>query len=364
MSLSLGSSKKKTSSSQETDPWEPTIEPLQNLVTQIGGYSGNVGATDGQQSAFDNLFANAAAGNPNTADTFKLASDLFNAPGQTGTVDDAYTRIQNQLGGIAAGNNIDVNENPYLQKMMQDVGDSIQKRITGQFAGAGRDITGNAAGQKALGQGIASGVTPTLFNQYNLERQNQTDAAKTLFGAGTTTATTDQGLNSANFADRLKGIDATSAGLDAQNYGPNATLSLEQQLKQLPVEDLGRIEALLGPIAQLGAQQSGKSTTKGTSMGMGISDVFGGLGALFSDERLKEGVDGGAPEKVGELADGTPIYRYRYKDDPTGTAQIGVMAQDVEKDHPEAVTENAGGAKMVNYDIATRDAARKQKQKR
>ena len=361
MSLSFGSSKKKTSSSQEADPWDPTIQPLTDLVGQIGEYSGNVGPTADQSAAFSELKNNAAQGNPFTGQIGQLANDLFGAQSQSGTVNDAYTRIQDQLGGVAAGNNLDVNENPYLQKMLQNVGDDIQNRISGMFAGAGRDITGNAQGQKALGKGISEGTLPTLFNQYNLERQNQSAAAKTLFGAGKDTGTTVQGLDSANFLDRLRGIEAGNAALDAGNYGANTTLALEQQLKQLPIEDLGRIEALLGPIAQLGGQQSGQSTTKGSSMGVGISNLFGGLGSLLgSDEDIKEGVDGGEPEKVGELADGTPIFKYRYKQDPQGTPRIGVMAQDVEKDHPEAVTD-VGGTKMVNYDLATREAARKQR---
>lgn len=369
MSLSFGSSKKKTSSSQETDPWEPTIQPLEDLVGQIGQYSGNVGASGNQEDAFAQLFQNAQGGNPYAGDIHNLAADLFaGVPSQSGTVTDAYKRITDQLGPTASGANLDVNENPYLQKLMQTVGDDIQNRIGAQFAGAGRDITGNAQGQKALAKGISEGTLPTLFNQYNLERQNQSDAAKTLFGAGTQTGTTVQGLDTAALLDRIKGIDVGNAAIDAENYGPNTILQLEQQLKQLPIEDLGRIEALLGPIAQLGGQMSGQSTTKGSSMGLGVSNLFGGLGSLLSDEDAKEGVDGGEPEKVGELADGTPIYKYVYKGDPSHTAQIGVMAQQVEGRHPEAVTRGPDGMRRVNYDLATEEAeaieARKRKKGR
>lgn len=281
MSLSFGKSTKKTTASQETNPWEPTIDPLKGLVDQIGNYSGNVGATDNQQGAFDQLLANAQEGNPNADKIAQLSGDLFGENNQGGTVDEAYKRITDQLGGIAAGDKLDVNENPYLQKLMQQVGDNIQNRTSAQFAGAGRDTTGNAYGQQAIARGISEGTLPALFNQYNLERQNQTDAAKTLFGAGTTAATTTQGLNTANFADRLKGIDAGNAALDAKNYGANQTLTLEQQLKQLPIEDLGRLEALLGPIAQLGGTVNAKSKSSGTTMGAGIQNLFGGLGALL-----------------------------------------------------------------------------------
>jgi hypothetical protein len=358
MSLSFGSSKKSTKTNQETDPWEPTIQPLEDLISRIGDYSGNVGATEGQQGAFDQLFANAAEGNPFKDQIKTLAGDLFGAENNSGTVEDAYKRITDQLGGVAAGDNLDVNENPYLQQLMQQVGDDIQNRTSAMFAGAGRDVTGNAQGQKAIAKGISEGTLPALFNQYNLERQNQSDAAKTLFGAGDTTAKSVQGLDTANFLDRLRGIEAGNAAIDADNYGANTTLALEQQLKQLPIEDLGRIEALLGPIAQLGMQGKAKSDSKGTSMGVGVSNLFGGLGSLLSDERTKEN-----KQKVSELADGTPVYRYNYKADPTNTPQVGMMAQDVEKKTPEAVDE-IGGVKFLDYEVALAAAAKRGKKKR
>lgn len=74
----------------------------------------------------------------------------------------------------------------------------------------------------------------------------------------------------------------------------------------------------------------------------------GGLnlaGSLFSDERLKEAI-----EPVGELYDGTNVYRYRYKGDDT--PRIGVMAQEVEQNNPDAVSE-FGGYRAVNYERAT-----------
>jgi hypothetical protein len=58
------------------------------------------------------------------------------------------------------------------------------------------------------------------------------------------------------------------------------------------------------------------------------------------------------PIIVGELFDGTPVYRFRYEEDPQRTVHVGLMAQDVE-DIPGAVTER-DGVKYVNYDLATR----------
>jgi hypothetical protein len=65
---------------------------------------------------------------------------------------------------------------------------------------------------------------------------------------------------------------------------------------------------------------------------------------FFSDRRLKEDI-----RKVGKTDDGLPVYTYKYKGD--SRTQMGVMAQDVEKERPEAVFSlgGRGGPKMVDY---------------
>jgi hypothetical protein len=64
----------------------------------------------------------------------------------------------------------------------------------------------------------------------------------------------------------------------------------------------------------------------------------------FSDKRLKEDI-----KEVGKTEGGLPVYTYRFKGDPR--TQMGVMAQDVEKEQPEAAFSlgGRGGVKMVNY---------------
>lgn len=74
-----------------------------------------------------------------------------------------------------------------------------------------------------------------------------------------------------------------------------------------------------------------------------------GIGAglfLRSDRRLKEGV-----ERVGWLDNGLAVYRFRYLGD--STPRIGLMADEVEQLHPEAVTTDAFGYKLVDYQVAS-----------
>lgn len=78
-----------------------------------------------------------------------------------------------------------------------------------------------------------------------------------------------------------------------------------------------------------------ESTSKGKSSN-------GVLTSLFSDRRLKQDI-----RRIGTADNGLPIYAYAYRNDPK-TTHIGFMADEVEKIHPEAVSEFMG-AKMVDY---------------
>ena len=80
-----------------------------------------------------------------------------------------------------------------------------------------------------------------------------------------------------------------------------------------------------------------------------FASSIAGFASLFSDKRLKENV-----HQIGKTFDGQPVYRYNYKGHPE--TQIGLIAQDVEHKHPEAVG-LAGGYKTVDYGRATEGAA-------
>ena len=68
----------------------------------------------------------------------------------------------------------------------------------------------------------------------------------------------------------------------------------------------------------------------------------------FSDERVKNGM-----ERVGELDNGQPVYKYRIGDGPT---QLGLSAQNVSKyGDPSAVHRDKDGLLHLDYDRATRE---------
>ena len=63
---------------------------------------------------------------------------------------------------------------------------------------------------------------------------------------------------------------------------------------------------------------------------------------VVSDMRAKEDI-----HLVGRTFDGLNIYTYRYKGDPV--THMGVMAQDVQKIHPDAVIRLEDGYLAVDY---------------
>lgn len=70
-----------------------------------------------------------------------------------------------------------------------------------------------------------------------------------------------------------------------------------------------------------------------------------GANLFMSDRRAKTDI-----QKVGELDNGLPVYLYRYVFG--GPFHIGVMADEVEKIHPEAVVMGPDGYNRVNYEKA------------
>lgn len=111
-------------------------------------------------------------------------------------------------------------------------------------------------------------------------------------------------------------------------------------------------QAQVGGVDYAGMVQQNYQNKLNSSGGMmgGLFGLAGSLGGAaikagaFSDVRVKENI-----ERVGTLDNGLPVYAYNYV--WGGPRHIGVMAQDVEVLHPDAVFE-VGGIKAVDYGAA------------
>jgi hypothetical protein len=262
-----------------------------------------------------------------------------------------------------SGLNVGQYMNPYTQSvvnatqaaMNQQQGQQLSQQQADAIRGGafGGDRAGlqraQLMGQQSLAQ--AQAIAPLYQQNYNqalaaaqqqqgvglgaeqANRQNLQNAAQ-LFGNIGTSA------QQAGLAGAQAQMQAGQQQQQTQQAGLQALYNQFQQQQGFPYQQaqfLANIATGTGALS--GNASSGTSTTTGG-------------GGFFSDERLKENI-----KKVGETNDGQPIYRYNYKGDQR--TQIGLLAQDVEKDHPEAVG-SSQGYKTVDYKKATEGAIHKE----
>ena len=264
--MSVGGSMGSSSSKTKTDPWAPTQPILKEIVGAASPLVGQTGVTAGQQGAYDSLLAKAKEGTPYAGQIDAAAKGALgydNTP-QKDMVSGAYGDLQGSLGKYAAGDYLDVANNPQLKALMDSVSADATDRANRQFAAAGRDFSGAHMG--AVAKGVTSATAPLLLDQFNKQQQLQMGAAGQLFsGAGSTAGQMSQ-LDQVLQQIKSGGIDASGKALDANSWGENSTLALEQQMKNMKAEDLALLASLITPIAGTG----GTSSTKGSSMNLGF----------------------------------------------------------------------------------------------
>lgn len=356
-------SSKTTNQSQQstTSPWAPAQGLLQNLIGQYGGQSTSV--TPEQSAALANL-QSSTSGLPNFGDQGTGAvNNLFSSSTQpqVGMLQNAYGSLQNNLGATASGANLDPYSTPGFGDALKTMTSDITNATKGVYAGSGRDPSGAGSFAGSLGRGLTQGLAPTIASQYNQNYGNMIGANNSLFSGAGSTASGINNLQQTQLGNQLTGIQAAGSIPGLYSSPGQAQLGVANQAYQQPYQNLA---ALFGPsvgLAGLGSQSSGSGTSTQTSSPSLLSSIqqgmsaggtaLSGLGSLapllmLSDMRAKKDI-----AKVGQLHDGQPVFSFKYKgaDKP----QIGLIAQHVEKVHPEAVTE-MGGLKHVNYDLATK----------
>jgi hypothetical protein len=147
----------------------------------------------------------------------------------------------------------------------------------------------------------------------------------------------------------------TAPGLQALGNAPLSYQAGQQQLgmglnaigsatPQMINPDMGANLGMQQRSNQVAASGANAQAQAGYTSGIfqGLGSLGGGFAAA-SDIRLKENI-----RRVGSTDGGLPVYTYNYKGH--NTTQMGVMAQDVEKVNPEAVTE-MNGFKAVYYSL-------------
>jgi hypothetical protein len=238
-----------------------------------------------------------------------------------------------------------------MARMLQAAG------LYGQF-GQGEGQLGAQYGQLAATQGAIGGqfgqlaaTQGQLANVYNNLAATQGNLGGLQANIGNQVAqlgplATQTAINSAN-------AQIAAGTVAQQTYQNQINAEWNAYLLRLGIPSYN---LLSGAVLGTGASSGGTSQTLSPGPSP-ISQIAGlaiaGIGAYnLSDEREKENI-----KQIGTTYDGQPLYRYNFKGSPK--TEVGLLAQDVEQDNPAAVGETGDGLKMVNYDVATRDAAKR-----
>lgn len=239
----------------EFGPWTNANPTLLGILSGIQSELPNYQANSTEKAALGQLAQN-VQGIPNFAPQAIDLTNSYLGGDPTGLLKPALANYNNVLNPIATGN-LDPTKTPGIQNLLDTIRSDVSNSINGQFAGAGRDLSG--LNQQALARGIAQGEAQPLLNQYNQNVQNAVGAATGMFGAAGNTASAIGGnqAQGVNFAANIPGLAAV---------GPQAALNVAQQGRQLPLQNLGMLENLTVPIAGLGGIQynSGSSYSHGT----------------------------------------------------------------------------------------------------
>jgi len=280
-----GQSKSETTQQSTTAPWTEAQPALQGILSQLTGNLANTGVTSAENNAITGATNNAYNWTNQFAPQINsYASSLLSGGGatdQAGNVNQNYLDYKAATQPLASNTNYNPYETPGFKDAINTTISDITNATNGQFAAAGRDFSG--MNSQALGRGILQGVAPTIAAQYNQNIQNQQGAAGNLYNAGNTNAGILTGLQQQKLANQGQGVTAAGQAMDASNAGYNATMAAEAQRRGIPVQALGLLAQIGVPIAGLGSQSSGTSTTtKEASPLEQFMQLGQGIGTLFS----------------------------------------------------------------------------------
>jgi hypothetical protein len=237
---------------------------------------------------------------------------------------------------------------------------------------------GTAISSGAFG-GDRTGLAAANLQQQNALAEQSTDAniLNTGYNTALSTAQQQQGVNlAAGQANRtaLGAAGSELAGIGSTAYGEGANTASELGSLGTGAQAAGlsgaQAQIAAGTVQQQTAQaqdtaeynqflqqqsypfqvdQFLASIAEGTGALSGSTTTTTQPGGFFSDRRLKHDI-----KKIGKTYDGQTIYSYKMHGDKR--THIGLIAQDVQKKHPEAVG-LAAGFKTVDYGKATDSAA-------
>ena len=262
---------------------------------------------------------------------------------QLGRISDSVSSPYS-FGGI--GNEINSGDIAAQQQAGQD---AIMSRLNPQFERDEEALRGRLINQ-GIGQGSQAYQREfDTFNQKVNDARSQAILGGQQYGTqaqNNQLALRNQGINEYNTQRNAPLNEYTAMTSGAQVVNPNFTSGGNQGMQS--VDYAGMVnQNYQNQVNQANAKQASRNSTMSGLFGLGgnllgAAGSAGGFGALFSDINLKENI------KPAGTENGHNIYEFNYIGKPE--RYTGVMAQETQQTHPEAVSE-IDGYLAVNYDM-------------
>ncbi len=284
----MGTSKSTQNSTQQStstqNPWDQAMPAIQGILGGVTAQTGNYMPTSAEQGAIGSIQNNANNAQNYGTQATGLANDLMG--GATGSnaamMNKGYTDLQGQLNPYLNADYLDPTKAPGMQSLLATIRGDVTNQVNGQFAGAGRDMSG--LNTQTLARGIAQGEAQPLLAQYNANVGAQQNAQNMGYNAANTTASGLQGLTQQDFNNRFQGLDTAINGIPlAQNNQANQILQAGQTARGVPLQNLGMLEGLTLPLAGLG----GTTNTTGTGQTQGSYTMSPMQQALMGSQMFK-----------------------------------------------------------------------------
>jgi hypothetical protein len=282
-------------------------------------------------------------------------------PQQSGVYGQSAGAYNAALGGTAAaaaGPNIGAFMNPYTSQVTDNTLKSLerQRQMATNTMGAQATQAGAYGGSR---HGVADSLTNEAFARQGADTfgQLQQQGFNTALGG----AQNQQNIG-LQAAGQMGNLSNMGFGFGQQIGQQQAQQGQQQQQLMQQLMNAGRQQyagfagaperALNLPLQALGGAQFGKSETTTKSPGLFDYLTLGAqtAGSIFgpSDPRLKENI-----QHVGDI-DGIRFYNWDWNEEGKRVADVsqatfGVMADELQKTHPQLVTTGADGYLRVNY---------------
>jgi len=340
-------------------------QAMQNYQQQLAAYN-KAPKTNGNGLGLNGLFGGALGGpgsNQMTAPVVPNIKDYTSDNNQwtaTQTLTPAQQKIleQNQglssglLGAAQKGLNYaqGVIEKPGVdQSQLAQVGinpgenysDAIMRRLAPQI-----QQESQASDAQLANQGIAPGTEAYANAKRQLaQSQNDRQVAAITGGMNVGLNANQQGFQQSAY-NQMQPINVINALRTGSQVSAPSYVNPAAMPSVAGPDILGATQA--GYNAQMGQYNADQASNQGLMGGlMGLGNL--GIQAYkLSDINAKENIN-----EIGALNNGLKVYSYEYKPEFKDIAghgsHIGVMAQEVEKIIPEAVTTMSNGYKAVNY---------------